>query len=86
MYVYLGISVWENKTKDGESSNNIAWSWTFFVLELLIVFIARSTSVFLSSGIAVLIKGRDRFRLNVYELGMITYAGVIRGAIAFALI
>lgn len=85
LYIYLGISVWEYKAPDGEASNSVAWSWTFFVMELAIVLIARLSSVSLCSSIAYAIK-KKKFRLNIYELSIISYAGSIRGAIAFALI
>lgn len=48
--------------------------------------LGRLGAVSITSGIAYLIKGSRKFRLNIYELGVICYAGSIRGAIAFALI
>mmetsp|Transcript_15994 Transcript_15994/g.1426 ORF Transcript_15994/g.1426 Transcript_15994/m.1426 type:complete len:161 (-) Transcript_15994:627-1109(-) len=86
LYIYLGISVWEYKAPKGESSNSVAWSWTFFVLELAIVMTGRIGAVAATSGLAVLFKGKNKFRLSIYELGIVSYSGSIRGAIAFALI
>ena len=40
----------------------------------------------LLTGITILIKGRKKWRLDIYELSIIWFAGLIRGSIAYALI
>ncbi|KAL4499898.1 hypothetical protein ABPG72_015247 [Tetrahymena utriculariae] len=85
LYIYLGIVFWQTKG-DPSDPSSYAWSWTFLLLELAIAFFARFVSVFVVSWIFMLIKGKQKWRLNRYEMGIIWFAGIIRGAIAFALI
>jgi sodium/hydrogen exchanger-like protein 6/7/sodium/hydrogen exchanger 8 len=40
----------------------------------------------LLSGITYLIKGKDKFKLSIYELNIVWFAGLIRGSVAYALI
>lgn len=85
LYIYLGIIFWQTKGNP-EVENSYAWSWTFLLLEIGIAFFARFVSVFVVSWTVMIFKGRQKWRLNRYEMAIIWFAGIIRGAIAFALI
>lgn len=43
-------------------------------------------SISIPSLIIRKLRGEDKWRLNRYELAIITFAGIIRGSVAFALI
>jgi len=79
LYMYLGLSFWH-------IVHDYWWSWTFVVGGIIICIIARFCGVFVLSWIAILIKKRRNWRLNRYEMWIIWFSGIIRGAIAFALI
>lgn len=79
LFVYLGLSSWNYL------AGSYAVSWTFIALELVICAIGRFSSVFVLSGIFFLFM-RKKWKVNVYELAIVWYAGIIRGAVAFALI
>lgn len=82
LYVYLGIVVWEAKA-DGDNPR-VYWSWTFFIMQIAIIFFSRFVCVF---GVAFLFKFcKKNWRVNNWELSILWYAGTIRGAIAYALI
>lgn len=79
MFIYLGLASWNY------SAGNFALSLTFIVLELIICAIGRFCSVFVVSGLFYLVM-KKKWKVNFYELGIIWFAGVIRGSVAFALI
>lgn len=57
----------------------------FIGFGFMAVIIARICCIFLTSGVAYLFK-RKSWKVNIYELSIIWFAGLIRGAVAFALI
>ena len=60
------------------------WSWEFIFAEFFLIVIGRIVAVFLTFGaFRLCCKSRT---INLRELTFITYAGMIRGAIAFALV
>jgi NhaP-type Na+/H+ or K+/H+ antiporter len=60
------------------------WSWSFITLQFIVIVIGRIVAVFGTFYLFRLcFKSRN---INFRELCFITYAGMIRGAIAFALV
>lgn len=60
------------------------WSWSFITLQFIVIVIGRIVAVFGTFYLFRLcVKSRN---INFRELCFITYAGMIRGAIAFALV
>lgn len=43
-------------------------------------------SIFVLSGIMYLLFMKKTWKVNLYELGIVWFAGIIRGSVAFALI
>ena len=62
-----------------------AVSWSFVGLEFLICSVGRFASIFVVSGLFYLVM-RKKWKVNFFELGIVWYAGLIRGSVAFALI
>jgi hypothetical protein len=56
------------------------------VLQIIVCAIARFVSIFVLSGIMYLLFMKKTWKVNVYELGIVWFAGIIRGSVAFALI
>lgn len=83
IFVFLGFSSWNYFDSE---AHNYSWSWTFVILQLAVCTIARFVSVFVLSGIVYWAFMRKTWKVNIYELGIIWFAGVIRGSVAFALI
>jgi NhaP-type Na+/H+ or K+/H+ antiporter len=83
IFVFLGFSSWNYF---GNEKHDYSWSWTFVILQLAVCTIARFVSVFVLSGIVYFAFMRKTWKVNIYELGIIWFAGVIRGSVAFALI
>lgn len=54
--------------------------------EILITFAARAVAMLIVSGFWIMITGRKSWRLSIWELIIIWFAGLIRGSIAYALI
>ncbi|CAD8211124.1 unnamed protein product [Paramecium pentaurelia] len=88
IYIYLGLSMWilSGYQNSDDAIEKPKCSWTFLVLELLICFFSRGISMVILSGIAYLIKGKEKFKLSIQELNIIWFAGLIRGSVAYALI
>lgn len=64
--------------------NKEQFSYTFILLELLICAIARFIAIF---GLTFIFKlCMKKWEVSLYELLIITVAGIIRGSVAFALI
>lgn len=53
---------------------------------MVIVIVSRCLSIILPSLLFKKIKGENKWRLNTNELSIISFAGIIRGSVAFALI
>lgn len=66
-------------------AGSYALSWTFIALEFVICAVGRFSSVFILSGLFYLIM-KKKWKVNFYELGIVWFAGIIRGSVAFALI
>ena len=76
VYSYIGIALY--------SQIPSWWSWSFISLQFIIIVIGRIMAVFGTFYLFRLcFKSRN---INFRELCFITYAGMIRGAIAFALV
>jgi sodium/hydrogen exchanger-like protein 6/7/sodium/hydrogen exchanger 8 len=75
----LGLASWNYL------AGSYALSWTFIALELVICAVGRFSSVFILSGLFYLIM-KKKWKVNFYELGIVWFAGIIRGSVAFALI
>lgn len=81
--MFLGFSSWNYFDNE---KHDYSWSWTFVILQLAVCTIARFVSVFVLSGIVYFLFMRKSWKVNIYELGIIWFAGIIRGSVAFALI
>ncbi|EGR28611.1 sodium hydrogen exchanger family protein, putative, partial [Ichthyophthirius multifiliis] len=84
LYIALGVVCFQFNGNDFKQK----WSWSFILLEIIVCFLSRFFSIFILSWLFI---GYYQFRnkkcrINVYEISIIWFAGVIRGAIAFALI
>ncbi|KAL4484481.1 hypothetical protein ABPG74_019658 [Tetrahymena malaccensis] len=79
LFIYLGISAWTYMS----DANKVSIS--FIGISFLITCIARIGCIFVTSGIAYLFK-KKTWSVNIYELLIIWFSGLIRGAVAFALI
>ena len=60
-------------------------SWTFVLAEFIIVIVGRYAAVFLAYYIFSCCPGNKENKLTVRQLAFISYAALIRGAIAFGL-
>ncbi|KAL4472289.1 hypothetical protein ABPG72_011650 [Tetrahymena utriculariae] len=79
LFIYLGISSWTY------ISDKSTVSFSFIGLSFIITIVARLGCIYFTSAIACLFMGK-KWDLNKYELFIIWFAGLIRGAVAFALI
>ncbi|KAL4429124.1 hypothetical protein ABPG74_015152 [Tetrahymena malaccensis] len=79
LFIYLGLSSW---SYIGDKSKI---SYSFILLGFLITLIARFGCIYVTSLIAIVLTKR-KWGLNKYELLIIWFSGLIRGAVAFALI
>lgn len=77
--MYLGLASWKYFT------GNYVWSWTFITIQLIICAIARFACIFGLSALFYIFM-RKKWDVNVYELTIVWFAGIIRGSVAFALI
>ena len=77
VFAYLGLTF-------SSYTSSHAWSWSFILIELLIIPIGRFFGTVVLIYILVLFKHRKRIEFR--ELLFISYAGLIRGAIAFGLV
>mmetsp|Transcript_64353 Transcript_64353/g.89033 ORF Transcript_64353/g.89033 Transcript_64353/m.89033 type:complete len:166 (+) Transcript_64353:788-1285(+) len=76
VYSYIGIGLY--------SLIDTKWCWPFIFLELAVIIVGRATCVI---GVFYLFRLCFRAKTIAFnELTFITYAGMIRGAIAFALV
>lgn len=65
---------------------NYPYSWQFIVAEFFIVIIGRYAAISLSYYMFECVKGDPSNKLNFREITFLTYAALIRGAIAFGLV
>jgi NhaP-type Na+/H+ or K+/H+ antiporter len=65
---------------------NYPFSWQFIVAEFFIVIIGRFTAITASYYMFECVKGDKSNKLNFREVSFLTYAALIRGAIAFGLV
>ncbi|EWS72871.1 sodium/hydrogen exchanger family protein (macronuclear) [Tetrahymena thermophila SB210] len=79
LFIYLGLSSW---SYIGDKSKI---SYSFILLGFLMTLIARFGCIYITSLIAKTIM-KIKWGLNKYELLIIWFSGLIRGAVAFALI
>lgn len=79
LFVYLGLTSWTYM------SDTTKVSISFIGLSFVITCIARLGCIFLTSGVAYIFK-RKTWQVNIYELLIVWFSGLIRGAVAFALI
>lgn len=56
------------------------------LLQLAVCMVARASSIFLLSGIVYKLFMKKSWKVNIYEMSIVWFAGVIRGSVAFALI
>lgn len=63
----------------------VAESLTFIFLALAILFVARMVNIYLVTVLFRPCRGKERWRLNRYELQMVFAAGLVKGAVPFAL-
>jgi len=80
----LGVSIWTLGSFDKKEGFKTCWK--FVISELIICLVARGVAMAILSGLTILIKGKRKWRLTIYELSIIWFAGLIRGSIAYALI
>jgi NhaP-type Na+/H+ or K+/H+ antiporter len=62
------------------------FSWKLIVAEFFIVIVGRYSAICLSYYIFECAKGDKSNKLNIREISFLTYAALIRGAIAFGLV
>lgn len=76
VYSYIGLSLY----------SNIAgwWSWSFIILQCLLIIIGRYAAIYSSFYFFKLFFKSNT--INASELAFIGWGGMIRGAIAFALV
>lgn len=89
LYIYLGISVWQlmgGYETEETPERTYEWSLTFYFIELIIIIISRVASIVLPSLLFSRLILKKKWRLNTYEIIVLCYTGIIRGAIAYALI
>ncbi|KAL4472288.1 hypothetical protein ABPG72_011649 [Tetrahymena utriculariae] len=79
LFIYLGLSSW---SYIGDKSKI---SYSFIILGFLITLIARFGCIYIASLIAIILT-KKKWGLNKFELLIIWFSGLIRGAVAFALI
>ena len=60
--------------------------WTFVVVMFFIVIIGRFLAIYLSYALFMCCKGKEENKLSFPQLTFISYAALIRGAIAFGLV
>eukprot|EP01017_Pseudomicrothorax_dubius_P039144 TRINITY_DN5962_c0_g1_i1.p1 TRINITY_DN5962_c0_g1~~TRINITY_DN5962_c0_g1_i1.p1 ORF type:complete len:410 (+),score=77.55 TRINITY_DN5962_c0_g1_i1:270-1499(+) len=77
LFIYLGMSTFMYKDSQ--------WSFSLVGLEIGCVLIARLSSVFAPSWLAMLLL-RKKWKVDNFELFIVAFSGMIRGAIAFALV
>eukprot|EP01016_Furgasonia_blochmanni_P012276 TRINITY_DN1590_c0_g2_i2.p1 TRINITY_DN1590_c0_g2~~TRINITY_DN1590_c0_g2_i2.p1 ORF type:complete len:553 (-),score=167.50 TRINITY_DN1590_c0_g2_i2:168-1826(-) len=77
LFAYLGISSLFYIDKE--------ISLSFIGYETIVVLVARFAAVYVLSGIGYL-KMKQKWKVDFYELAIIWFSGLIRGAIAFALV
>jgi len=63
----------------------VSESLTFIFLALAILFIARIINIYLVSILFMPCRGKQRWRLNRYELQILFASGLVKGAVPFAL-
>lgn len=76
VYTYVGLALYS------QVSN--WWSWTFIGAQLVIIIVGRITAVIFTFYMFSICFRKKTIKFQ--ELMFITYAGMIRGAIAFALV
>lgn len=84
LFLLLGVASWEVQG-DSEEGIVVAESLTFIILALAILFIARLVNIYLMSVIFRPCRGKERWRINRYELQILLAAGLVKGAVPFAL-
>jgi len=77
LFVYLGLSSFDYSNKP--------WSLSLFFLMIGIILVARFFGVYVLSWIYMIFT-RGKFAINHYQMTVLWFAGLIRGAIAFALV
>ncbi|CDW88691.1 sodium hydrogen exchanger [Stylonychia lemnae] len=76
VFAYLGLAIFAYSDYD--------WSWQFILIEMIIIVIGRYFGVL--GLIYLLVMCGHKKQVNFKELVFISYAGMIRGAIAFGLV
>ena len=79
VFAYLGLSFFSYA-----DLNSYAWSWSFILIELVICVFARIIGTVGMLYFFVLL--RHRAKIDFKQACFISYAGMIRGAIAFGLV
>ena len=81
VFAYLGLSFFSYVDTENW---NYSWSWSFILVELFICIVARFTGVVGLMNLLVLLRHKAdiTFRQQIF----MSYAGMIRGAIAFGLV
>lgn len=68
--------------------SDIAFSWSFFFIEITLLVVTRYFVVFFLSGITLLfrIKTKHNFYLNMHELFLLATSGMVRGSVVYAFV
>jgi len=82
----LGIVSWQVQAAAQEGSTIIASSAIFICLSFVIMLVARVVNVFVVTWMFRPCKGKDKWRVNTYELQILYASGLVKGAVPFALI
>jgi sodium/hydrogen exchanger-like protein 6/7 len=79
VFAYLGLSFFSYA-----DLTIFPWSWSFILIELLICILARITGTIVLLYLLVLL--RHKANISFKQVCFISFAGMIRGAIAFGLV
>ena len=82
MFFTIGAFVFNiEQTDDG-----YYFSWILLLIVIGTILIGRFVNIYLTSLFGYLIMGKDKWKINYYEYQIIYFAGLVKGAVPFALI
>ena len=82
LFLLLGLASWQFQSDE----HNSTVSWTFIAFGFISVFLGRFVNIAVTTLLFYFCVGKKKWRLNIYELQIITFSGIVRGAVPFALI
>ena len=82
LFLLLGLASWQFQNDEIEATV----SWTFILFGFVALFLGRTVNIVVTTLLFYFCVGKDKWRLNVYEMEIISIAGLVKGAVPFALI